>query len=69
MLSDQITSDFMIDAALYNRFLLRLRVKSFLQTSVCISFWYYILVQFGAVNDEIIARGAYLKISSWQGGA
>ena len=35
--SDQVTYDFMINADLYNRFLLRLRIKSFYQSSVCIS--------------------------------
>ena len=43
---EQVTYDFMIDADLYI-FLLRLRIKSFQQTSVCISLWYHILVQFG----------------------
>ena len=36
--SDQITYDFMMDADLYN---------SFYQPSVCISLWYYIILQFG----------------------
>ena len=45
--SDQVTYDFMMDADLYNSFLLRLRIKSSYQPSVCISLWYYILVQFG----------------------
>ena len=35
--SDQVTYDFMMDADLQNRFLLRLRIKSFLQPSVCMS--------------------------------
>ena len=35
--SDQVTYDFMMDTDLYNRFLLRLRIKSFWQPSVCIS--------------------------------
>ena len=35
--SDQVTYDFMIDADLYNSFLLRLRIKRFYQLSVCIS--------------------------------
>ena len=45
--SDQVTYDSMMDADLYNSFLLRLRIKSFYQPSVCISLLYYILVQFG----------------------
>ena len=35
--SDQVTYGFMMDADLYNSFLLRLRIKSFQQPSVCIS--------------------------------
>ena len=35
--SDQVTYDFIMDADLYNSFLLRLRIKSFYQPSVCIS--------------------------------
>ena len=35
--SDQVTYDFMMDADLYNSFLLRLCIKSFYQPSVCIS--------------------------------
>ena len=44
--SDQVTYDFIVDVDLYNSFLLRLRIKSFRHSSVCISLWYYILVQF-----------------------
>ena len=36
-LSSEVTYDFMMDADLYNKFLLRLRIKSFYQPSVCIS--------------------------------
>ena len=43
----QFAYDFMMDADLYNSFLLRLRIKSFQQPSVSISFWYHNLVQFG----------------------
>ena len=35
--SDQVTYDFMMDADLYNSFLLRVSIKSFYQPSVCIS--------------------------------
>ena len=35
--SDRVTYDFMMDADLYNSFLLRLRIKSFYQLSVRIS--------------------------------
>ena len=35
--SDKVTYDFMMDADCYNSFLLRLRIKSFQQISVCIS--------------------------------
>ena len=35
--SDQATYDFMMDANLYNTFLLCLRIKSFYQPSLCIS--------------------------------
>ena len=45
--SDKVTYDFMMDADYYNSFLLRLRIKSFQQISVCISLWYYTPVQFG----------------------
>ena len=34
--SDQVTYYFMMDADLYNSFLLRLRIRSFYQPSVCI---------------------------------
>ena len=37
LFNDQVTYDFMMDADLYNSFLLRLRIKSFSQPSVCIS--------------------------------
>ena len=37
---------FMMDADLYNNFLLRLRIKRSEQPSVCISLSCYILVQF-----------------------
>ena len=45
--SDQVTYYFMMNADLYNSFLLRLRIKSFQQPSVCFSLWCYILGQFG----------------------
>ena len=35
--SDQVTYDFMVDADMYNSFLLRLCIKSFKHSSVCIS--------------------------------
>ena len=46
MSSDQVTYYFMMDADLYNNFLLRLRIKRSEQPSVCISLSCYILVQF-----------------------